>query len=418
MTVFIVACAVLAIASLLWIGRPLWQNRRDEQTELRSLRETNKEALEAQLQEAQQEYAAGRLDAAALAETERELATRLLEEGEVAEQSFTQSAPQPLLFGSLALLVMAATVGLYLDLGQPNAEQQKRVAALKTPTQTEMTAAEAEARVAELRTQLERQAQDLAAWTELARLERRLSDTAAASRSYQHAIMLATDDDIKTNLQLEMVETLALHAEQQGGGIPPVASSIVSDVLSRHPEHPRALWYGSMLAEGAGDRALAVNYIKQLLALNPPEQIQAALAQQLAAWESEAATFESAGDTVGSSKVENARTISVEVDIRNGVDVGNTNAATLFVYARPTDGSKMPLAVWREESPVFPLTAKLDDSMAMMPGTQLGAYDELEIVARISFTGNAISTAGDWFGTTTIGAETSQLTVQIDQLVE
>jgi len=417
-TVFIVACAVLAIASLLWIGRPLWQNRRDEQTELRSLRETNKEALEAQLQEAQQEYAAGRLDAAALAETERELATRLLEEGEVAEQSFTQSAPQPLLFGSLALLVMAATVGLYLDLGQPNAEQQKRVAALKTPTQTEMTAAEAEARVAELRTQLERQAQDLAAWTELARLERRLSDTAAASRSYQHAIMLATDDDIKTNLQLEMVETLALHAEQQGGGIPPVASSIVSDVLSRHPEHPRALWYGSMLAEGAGDRALAVNYIKQLLALNPPEQIQAALAQQLAAWESEAATFESAGDTVGSSKVENARTISVEVDIRNGVDVGNTNAATLFVYARPTDGSKMPLAVWREESPVFPLTAKLDDSMAMMPGTQLGAYDELEIVARISFTGNAISTAGDWFGTTTIGAETSQLTVQIDQLVE
>lgn len=418
MTVFIVACAVLAIASLLWIGRPLWQNRRDEQTELRSLRETNKEALEAQLQEAQQEYAAGRLDAAALAETERELATRLLEEGEVAEQSFTQSAPQPLLFGSLALLVMAATVGLYLDLGQPNAEQQRRVAALKTPTQTEMTAAEAEARVAELRTQLERQAQDLAAWTELARLERRLSDTAAASRSYQHAIMLATDGDIKTNLQLEMVETLALHAEQQGGGIPPVASSIVSDVLSRHPEHPRALWYGSMLAEGAGDRALAVNYIKQLLALNPPEQIQAALAQQLAAWESEAATFESAGDAVGSSKVENARTISVEVDIRNGVDVGNTNAATLFVYARPTDGSKMPLAVWREESPIFPLTAKLDDSMAMMPGTQLAAYDELEIVARISFTGNAISTAGDWFGTATIEAETSQLTVQIDQLVE
>ena len=425
MTVFILACAVLSIATLLWVGRPLWQNQRADEAEVRSLRQTNVEALEAQLVEAQQEFAAGRLDQAAFEETERELATRLLEEGEAEDGGVTQSAAQPILFGSLALLVMAITVGLYLDIGQPTAPQQQQLAALETPADTDLTPAQAEARVAVLRRQLETEARDLAAWTELARLERRLSDTAAASRSYQHAIMLAADDGIKTNLQLEMVETLALHAEQQGGAIPPIAGSIISDVLSRHPEHPRALWYGSMLAEAAGERATAIKYIKQLLALNPPEQIKAALSQQLAAWQAEAgeSAEPNAQDSAPPAASQPAaaatsRTITVEVDIRNGVDVGNTNAATLFVYARPTDGSRMPLAVWREESPIFPLTAQLDDSMAMMPGTQLGAYDELELVARISFTGNAISSPGDWFGTVTVGQESDEFSIAIDQVVE
>lgn len=423
MTLFIFACALLSIFVLLWVGRPLWQSRHADDNAVRSLRQTNIEALEAQLVEAQQEYAAGRLDADTFAETERELAIRLVEEGEVKDAVAKTSAAQPILFGSIALLVVALTAGLYLDVGKPNLLQEREAIALKDNQSNELTEVQAEQRVQELRVQLEKEARDLPAWVELARLERRLGDTAAASRSYQHATMLADNDALLTDLQLEMIETLALHAEQQGGGIPPIAHQIIKEVLARHTEHPRALWYGSMLAEGTGDRKLAIQYINKLLSLNPPEQIKTALQQQLAAWNTEPGAPAGQPVTSGREQAEeqpqaSSRVISVNVAIPNGVDVGNTNAATLFVYARPADGPRMPLAVWREESPVFPLQATLDDSMAMMPGTQLAGYEKLELVARISFTGNAISAPGDWFGSVVVGQEQNEFSIAIDQLIE
>lgn len=412
-------------AVLLWVGGPLWRQRTKqlEQFEKQQLQtEANKAALANQLKEAEEELAAGRLDEAAYAETERELAKRLLEETSASEQQGKSSAPQSVLFVCVGLLVAALSTGLYLDLGKPST-LSAQAPTDQTPT-TELTEAEAKQRVEGLRKQLEVNAQDAAAWAELARLERRLGDTAAATRSYQHAQMLAPNDAAKTDLQLEMVETFALHAEQNGGAIPPMASVIVDDVLSRHAEHPRALWYGAMLAEASGKRELAMSRIEKLLALNPPEQIRGALEQQLAAWKAQQGTrpsasqAESEAESQSEAGAASTREIAVAVDIPNGVDVGNTNAATLFVYARAANGPKMPLAVWRLDSPIFPLTATLNDGLAMVPGTKLGSYDALEIVARISFTGDAITQPGDWFGAKVIGPNENEIEIGIDQLVE
>lgn len=422
------ACAILLVLALLWLGAPLWRQKApDGDGSNPSLQASNIEALQAQLIEAEQELAAGRLEQATFEETERELATRMVEETKASEAAASTASPQPVLFVIVALFIAALTVGLYLDLGKPNL-----VVSGTTNAAVEHSEAEAfdpqvaTARVEVLRKQLEINAQDPTSWVELARLERRLGDTSAATRSYQHAVMLAQDDTQKTELQLEMVETFAQHAEQNQTAIPPMALNIANDVLARHGEHPRALWYGAMLAESAGQRPLAIARVKKLLSLNPPEQIRRALEQQLSAWQAQSLPRQSAepasqaalGENSPQEAAANSRELSIDVDIPSGIDVGNTNMATLFVYARPADGSRMPLAVWRHESPIFPLQATLNDSMAMMPGTKLASYDQLEIVARISFTGNAISQPGDWFGTATITKEQNELSIAIDQMVE
>ena len=56
--------------------------------------------------------------------------------------------------------------------------------------------------------------------------------------------------------------------------------------------------------------------------------------------------------------------------------------------------------------------------MAMVQGTQLGSYEELEVVARVSFTGDAIPQAGDWFGAKVIAKGQDDVAIGIDTLVE
>jgi hypothetical protein len=51
-------------------------------------------------------------------------------------------------------------------------------------------------------------------------------------------------------------------------------------------------------------------------------------------------------------------------------------------------------------------------------GTQLGTYDELEVVARVSFTGDAIPQPGDWFGSKVISKGQDAVAIGIDTLVE
>ena len=73
---------------------------------------------------------------------------------------------------------------------------------------------------------------------------------------------------------------------------------------------------------------------------------------------------------------------------------------TVFIYARPTDGSKMPAAVARRQAVEFPMRVILDDSLAVMPTHKLSNLDQVEIVARISRTGDAQATSGDIIGAT------------------
>ncbi len=72
--------------------------------------------------------------------------------------------------------------------------------------------------------------------------------------------------------------------------------------------------------------------------------------------------------------------------------------ATLFLYARPVDGSRMPVALLRKKVSDLPFNFTLDDSMGMVPNVSLSKLSAVVVVARISARGNVTPTTGDLEG--------------------
>jgi cytochrome c-type biogenesis protein CcmH len=58
----------------------------------------------------------------------------------------------------------------------------------------------------------------------------------------------------------------------------------------------------------------------------------------------------------------------------------------------------MPLAIQRLPASGFPLEVTLDSSMAMAEGMDIRSVAQLELIARISRSGNAVPQSGDWTG--------------------
>jgi cytochrome c-type biogenesis protein CcmH len=70
----------------------------------------------------------------------------------------------------------------------------------------------------------------------------------------------------------------------------------------------------------------------------------------------------------------------------------------VFVFARGAQGPGMPLAVMRSRVRDLPLSFTLDDSMAMPGGPRLSTAREVVVGARISKSGQATPSPGDFEG--------------------
>ncbi len=73
----------------------------------------------------------------------------------------------------------------------------------------------------------------------------------------------------------------------------------------------------------------------------------------------------------------------------------------------------MPLAIVRKQVKDLPVTVTLDDSMAMMPAMKLSNFEQVDIGARISKSGNAMPESGDLQGIVSPIATQSSETIQV-----
>jgi cytochrome c-type biogenesis protein CcmH len=67
----------------------------------------------------------------------------------------------------------------------------------------------------------------------------------------------------------------------------------------------------------------------------------------------------------------------------------------VFVIARAPDGPPMPVAVEKHTIADLPLTVILDDGDSPMPTARLSALQNIEVIARVSASGNAMRQDGD-----------------------
>ena len=56
----------------------------------------------------------------------------------------------------------------------------------------------------------------------------------------------------------------------------------------------------------------------------------------------------------------------------------------------------MPLVVQRSSVSELPTTIRLDESLAMIPGTKLNQLEALELVARVTKSGEVTAVSGDF----------------------
>ena len=68
---------------------------------------------------------------------------------------------------------------------------------------------------------------------------------------------------------------------------------------------------------------------------------------------------------------------------------------TVFVYATPVSGSRMPVAIVKTTVAKLPFDFVLDDSTAMNPNVKLSSMEEVTVRVRISKSGQAAAQAGE-----------------------
>lgn len=91
---------------------------------------------------------------------------------------------------------------------------------------------------------------------------------------------------------------------------------------------------------------------------------------------------------------------------------------TIFIFARPAQGSRMPLAMLRKQVRDLPVQFVLDDSTAMSPQTRLSQAGQVIVVARVTKAANAAPLRGDLMGRAgPVPVGSKGLTIQISEIV-
>jgi cytochrome c-type biogenesis protein CcmH len=271
-------------------------------------------------------------------------------------------------------------------------------------------AVEMERSIHELEARMQSNPHDFDGWMLLGRSYVAIGQPAKAIGAYQHAFDLTQGQDV--NAMIGLGEALALADETSLQGR---AGELFTAALAKAPNHPKALWYGSIAALTSGDLRLGRDRLQQLLAQNPPEQLRAVLERQIQDLDEQLGE----GEAAAATKPAASRTIRVSVSIAPKIQKQRSAALPLFILARDPDAGGPPLAVQRHSSTEAPLMVELSERDAMIPTRTIASVPKVQVVARLSRGGTPQAQSGDFFGEATyeFANGTGTLNIIVDRTV-
>lgn len=178
----------------------------------------------------------------------------------------------------------------------------------------------------------------------------------------------------------------------QQGAIDPQARTILTRILHDQPDHQGALLMLALGSLRAGDHDSAREAVLHLQRLRVGAVADAEVDTQLARLLAEANGAPAGASATNPSGIQ----YDVEVTLAPALVKKIPADATVFIFARSLQGPPMPVAVIRRPASQFPIRVTLSDSDSLMPDRLLSQQNPLVVQARISRTGNASPSVGDW----------------------
>ena len=292
-----------------------------------------------------------------------------------------------------AMVVVTGLSGtLYSQLGTPDHKS--------APAQT----AGVEDMVASLAARLRENPDDLAGWKMLGRSYFQLRNFAAAADAFERAVALESGANGQTLVDLGEAVLLQDQSSMSGQ-----AGQLFESGLAIAPNNPKALFYAGMAALNRGDRTLAADRWEALLATAPPQNIQDILRPRIA---------ELRGEAPPPAAPVAAPVLTVNVSLGDQASALAASDATVFVIARDPAQPAPPIVAVRRKVSELPDDVPISDADAMIPGRLPSAFAQLEIIARVSLSGEPVARSGDWFGSQVIDtAGTGVIGIVINQSV-
>jgi cytochrome c-type biogenesis protein CcmH len=379
----------------------------------------------AQREQLQRDLNNGSLSPAARVRAEEELQRDLLQDLALRQSQAAPAGGQRAGIAAaclLSVLIPVAAVLLYGKLGNPRAAADVTMTRAAEP-HAEDSGDDMALAINALAQRLRATPDDADGWYTLARSYETLGRYTDAVAAYQQVLRLVPGQPA---VLADLADAL-LSANQ---GVPDAnAIAAVAQALAAQPDQPKALALAGMMALRRGDAAEALAHWERLQTLLPPDseaarQIQSNIAQArgMAATGVPAAGIPAAGvpaagipaagipasgspaagaPATPAPQASTAATTPrlsgharIAESLRSNVRPGDT----VFILARPVEGSRMPLAILRMRVSDLPRAFVLDDSNAMSPDATLSRASKVRVEIRISRSGTAAAQPGDLSG--------------------
>ncbi|MBP7712221.1 MAG: c-type cytochrome biogenesis protein CcmI [Gammaproteobacteria bacterium] len=401
MTVFLLSAAAMLVVALALVLPPLLGRARAVEAHRDRL---NLAVHRDRVAELEQQESDGELGRDQAQEARLEIERDLLRDSEV--RSGTRATRQAPRWAAVlvALAIPASAIWLYAELGTPAALQgtleapQSAAGARGVPGEHSMTDL-----IAGLIRKLQEDPNNLQGWVMLGRSYNALERFAEAREAFGAAARLAPRD---AEVLTRLAEATALANDGDLSGKP---EEILHEVLAIDSRAPTALWLSGLAASQRQQYAEAIGYWETLEQVVTSAEEKATVAQYLVEARKQVAPPETSSEAAPAPSVPEAQTTpavavlapaAVTVRVTLAPELQDRVAAgdAVFVYARPAEGARMPLAIVRHTAAELPLTVTLDDRAVMSGGAKLSAIPQVVVGARVSRSGNAIPQTGDLEG--------------------
>lgn len=395
----------LSLVATLFVIWPIVRRKQDRETGY-DRAEANVTLYKNHLQELEINFERGDITPEVYEQLKTELSRSLLEDNEGSGRATKQTTWAVPILLVCVLAIPLATLGFYalrgeyvaLELRDLMVDQAVAYRTSNSQTATDEQLGATRALINGLEDALVGEPENLKYRYLLARNQLNMNDLRGAISSYQEIL---TQSPEEPQVLAEFAQVLYMSSGTQ---LLKEIDQLTQSALTYDPENGLALSMAGIVAMQNQKPEESISYWQKAVAVFGPnsqdaQPLLAGIANaraQLAGEGSEPAVTAQASvePSEASSPENNGLTITLNVTVEDSVTVSNDQL--VYIYARAWQGPPMPLAIQRISVNQLPTTVTLHEGMAMMEGMTIAAFDQLELIARISQDGGPTAKPGDW----------------------